>query len=310
MLYINGKRVVNNDELHGNQERSGKITLSVGYHAIKVKYFEKTGGETLAVKYAGPGISKQNIPNNKLFMSKDGTPSSPSPAPSTDDQDVVAKFYLVNPSNNQRIGELKVGSEIVAGSGINIEAITDPAKVGSVKFLLNNTKYSVESVATYAMGGDNNGDFGAVKLAPGTYTLKAIPYSEAKAAGQAGQALEIKFTVIKGSSIGINARVGPVAENAFFEKPVRGETQIVSVYPNPVEDRIHIQFTEGEVGEVSCKLLNYTGIGNAISAEHAQFSDGVMVIDVSQWNLSAGVYLLQVTYNQGEDQKVFRIIKK
>jgi uncharacterized protein YkuJ len=90
-LFIDGKHVVKNDGLHASQERSGKITLSVGYHAMKVKYFEKTGEELLTVKYAGPGMGKQNIPNNKLFLSKDGAPASP-PPPSGDDQDVVAKL--------------------------------------------------------------------------------------------------------------------------------------------------------------------------------------------------------------------------
>ena len=65
-LYINGKAIVNNDGMHGAQEKSGKVYLSKGAHAIRVDYFESSGGEVLEVRYAGPGISKQLIPNQAL----------------------------------------------------------------------------------------------------------------------------------------------------------------------------------------------------------------------------------------------------
>src|SRR5690606_25299236 len=42
-LYINDKLIVNNDGLHGAQERSGKVQLTKGTHAIRVEYFEGSG---------------------------------------------------------------------------------------------------------------------------------------------------------------------------------------------------------------------------------------------------------------------------
>ncbi len=66
-LFINGVRVVNNDGLHGAVERTGSITLPIGKHAIIVRFFENEGGESLDVKWQGPGISKANIPNARLF---------------------------------------------------------------------------------------------------------------------------------------------------------------------------------------------------------------------------------------------------
>jgi len=67
-LYINGALVVNNDGLHGSQERSGSISLTAGMHAITVDFFEATGGALLEASYAGPGITKQKIPVNVLFQ--------------------------------------------------------------------------------------------------------------------------------------------------------------------------------------------------------------------------------------------------
>ena len=66
-LKIGDQLVVNNDGLHGMQERSGEITLAAGTHAITVTFFEKTGGEGLYVNYAGPSISKQSIPLSQLY---------------------------------------------------------------------------------------------------------------------------------------------------------------------------------------------------------------------------------------------------
>ena len=80
-LYINGQEVVDNDGLHGAQERSGSITLDQGRHAIQVQFFEKSGGEVLTVSYAGPGIEKTIIPESVLFLEDDATSENPAPTP-------------------------------------------------------------------------------------------------------------------------------------------------------------------------------------------------------------------------------------
>lgn len=69
-LYIDGftnaNVVVNNDGLHAPTEKSGSKQLIKGLHTIYVTFFESTSGETLNVKWSGPGISKQNIPDSYL----------------------------------------------------------------------------------------------------------------------------------------------------------------------------------------------------------------------------------------------------
>ncbi len=68
-LFIDGRLVVDNDGLHGMQERSGAVSLVSGYHAIKIQFFNKSGGKGLDVQYQGPGIAKQALPANVLFHS-------------------------------------------------------------------------------------------------------------------------------------------------------------------------------------------------------------------------------------------------
>jgi hypothetical protein len=67
-LYIGDTLVVDNDGLHGMQEREGTIGLRAGKHAIRVDFFEKIGGEGLCVSYAG---SKLYI-GDTLVVEKDG----------------------------------------------------------------------------------------------------------------------------------------------------------------------------------------------------------------------------------------------
>ncbi|MBX3257209.1 MAG: alkaline phosphatase family protein [Chitinophagaceae bacterium] len=69
-LFINGKKVVNNDGDHGVKEKSGAVNLTSGRHPIKVEYFNASGGYWLDVFYKGPGVGKQIVPANKLFVKK------------------------------------------------------------------------------------------------------------------------------------------------------------------------------------------------------------------------------------------------
>lgn len=61
-LYIDGRRVVDNDGVHGTGDgRKGNVTLSKGGHDFKVEFFEKGGGEVLQVAWSGPGMKLKNL---------------------------------------------------------------------------------------------------------------------------------------------------------------------------------------------------------------------------------------------------------
>ncbi|MEQ6120296.1 alkaline phosphatase family protein [Reichenbachiella sp. MALMAid0571] len=67
-LYINDELVVDNDGDHGTIERAGSIDLKKGLHKITVDYLNAGGGAWLDAFYKGPGIPKQIIPADKLFL--------------------------------------------------------------------------------------------------------------------------------------------------------------------------------------------------------------------------------------------------
>jgi PA14 domain len=66
-LLINDAIVVDNDGLHGPQERNGLVTLTAGRHDIEVQFFEQGGGEVLTVEWSGPELPRTTIPDAVLF---------------------------------------------------------------------------------------------------------------------------------------------------------------------------------------------------------------------------------------------------
>lgn len=66
-LYIDGKKVIDNDGLHGMIEKKGVAPLAAGFHDIRVEFFEKTGGDDLKLFIEGERIKKQEVPAKMLF---------------------------------------------------------------------------------------------------------------------------------------------------------------------------------------------------------------------------------------------------
>jgi hypothetical protein len=69
-LYIDGRLVVDNDLEHLLEEKSGKIHLNKGWHALRVTYFQSGGAMGLQVLYEGPGLKKQVISPVNLYRNK------------------------------------------------------------------------------------------------------------------------------------------------------------------------------------------------------------------------------------------------
>jgi hypothetical protein len=67
-LYVNGKLVVNNDGNHGVLSKNGTAILAPGKYPIQVEYYNNDGGYWLDVFYKGPGVPKQLIPADKLYL--------------------------------------------------------------------------------------------------------------------------------------------------------------------------------------------------------------------------------------------------
>jgi hypothetical protein len=118
----------------------------------------------------------------------------------------VVRFEIYNSLTDTKITDLSQGyiysSSLigVAGSDINIRAITDPNDaVGSCVFILvgpsNYTR--TETAAPYALFGDTAGNYNGwssqVAYNTGSYQLSCTPYQGSGGAGVPGRALYVEF---------------------------------------------------------------------------------------------------------------------
>lgn len=66
-LFIDDELIVNNDGNHGMEEKSGKALLAMGYHRIKIIYFDSGGGNGLRVHVREGGGEKKELAGERLW---------------------------------------------------------------------------------------------------------------------------------------------------------------------------------------------------------------------------------------------------
>jgi hypothetical protein len=67
-LGIDGTRLVTDDLDHPMQDATGTVDLTAGLHAIHVEYYEDTGDEGLGISWEGLLLTKEPIPDDRLFL--------------------------------------------------------------------------------------------------------------------------------------------------------------------------------------------------------------------------------------------------
>lgn len=66
-LWIDGALVVDNDGLHGTAEVRGHVALAAGAHALRVEWFNRTGGAELGLKASRIGQPLAALPRERLL---------------------------------------------------------------------------------------------------------------------------------------------------------------------------------------------------------------------------------------------------
>lgn len=67
-LWLDDALVVDNDGAHAATEIGGTTNLTAGLHKLVVGYFQNTGSAVLELRWTGPGIAKQLIPDAAFFL--------------------------------------------------------------------------------------------------------------------------------------------------------------------------------------------------------------------------------------------------
>jgi hypothetical protein len=137
---------------------------------------------------------------------------------------------------------------------INLRTLTNPGKVGSVKFVLDGvTKY--DNTAPYSWAGEQinlNGsmDYLPFTLAPGLHHLLVTAYTAAGGMGTASNTLEIRFTVTDGTA-GARLAGESLEPEASFAR--------LMAAPNPFGGRTSLSFTATEDGPAILEVHNAQG---------------------------------------------------
>ncbi|QJD79504.1 choice-of-anchor Q domain-containing protein [Spirosoma rhododendri] len=118
----------------------------------------------------------------------------------------LAQFLLINADTDQPIQQLTNGQQLdlakLPTRRLAIQALTDPVIVGSVVFALSGQqgRQQTESIAPYALFGDDQGNFLGWTPSLGSYVLTATPYSSVGGTGVVGMPLTVSFTVINSAA--------------------------------------------------------------------------------------------------------------
>lgn len=88
------------------------------------------------------------------------------------------RFLLVDAANDEIINDFGNGTTFSLADLPEFNIVAEPETEGvqNVVFELNGSEFSVDNTAPYSLGGDNAGDFQALALEPGEYTLVATPF--------------------------------------------------------------------------------------------------------------------------------------
>lgn len=78
-LWINNVQLVNNWTNHGPTDNCGNVVLSQGQlYAVKMEYYEATGGATSTLSWQTPTLAKQIVPQGQLYSGA-GSQATPTP---------------------------------------------------------------------------------------------------------------------------------------------------------------------------------------------------------------------------------------
>ncbi|MFJ6695293.1 ricin-type beta-trefoil lectin domain protein [Streptomyces sp. NPDC091272] len=79
-LYIDDKLVIDHDGLHGSEgPKDATVSLTAGYHALRIEHFEAAGGQQITLSWQPPGASGFSVVPNSVLSTDAGVVRVTSP---------------------------------------------------------------------------------------------------------------------------------------------------------------------------------------------------------------------------------------
>lgn len=71
VVYLDGKMIVDNDDIHAARYISAVVPLEAGFHRIRIRYFDGGGGAIMEFFWRPPGGKESLVPGHVLFHKKE-----------------------------------------------------------------------------------------------------------------------------------------------------------------------------------------------------------------------------------------------
>ena len=290
-LFIDNQQVVDNDGLHAARERSGSVVLQAGQYPIRVTFFERTGGEKLEVRWEGPGLAKQLIPDEVLLKSNPaettitihaaGKANSENMALLIDGKEVASWINIGgNASTREFVTYTYRTAAAVSASQVRVNFPNDDGQVRDLrvdKLVINGTTYQSEATTTFSTGSwtPDNGCNEGFKQSEWLNCPGYFAYDRTESPGTA---------LVR------------------TESTLSASGSTVAIYPNPSSDEVSIRY-QGNTGDgVSLQVLDLKG--RQLQPQVDLPASHLLRIDTHLW--PAGVYLVRVY--RGAETSVHRLV--
>ncbi len=211
----------------------------------------------------------------------------------------VTKLLLIDASQDRVIQELLPGTEIplqqITQTELSIEAITEPAKVGSVQIKLTGpvNQTQLESNAPYTLFGDaSTADYFGKAFFAGSYTVSATPYTEKSGSGEIGYTSTLTFQITANPSVEA-VQVVNASDGAIKTPLTEGDTIYLAE-----SEAISIRALSNTAGSIAFELADAQGnilVDRAESVRPFSLLGDQNGQSYTPWMPNPGVYTLTLT---------------
>ena len=328
-FYIGDVQVVNYAAKNVLAEKSGRIDLKAGKHSFSVVYMDTRGAQIFYhVKYEGPGVAKQFLPQSRL--SRGGTVSAPT-APTEEPVAVGPTFsgyyhllakhsgkaidisdastvngadalqYTKGTGTNQQFSIQSVGSgfyKIVArhsGKALAVTSTTSNVEqhtyTGSS---MQQWKVELQSDGYYKITNRSTGKSLDVAAASTLNKARILQYAYT---GVGNQKFKLQSTTASGREAGAETAAEQLEEAA----------DDVTLFPNPAQDHVQVTYKAKADGPGTVEVSDATSQSKISRTVELHAGDNVIDLDVTA--LPTGIYFLRLNAEGKEVTKKLVVAK-
>ncbi len=285
-LWIDGKTIVDNDGIHGTQERLGTVYLSKGFHEIEASFFDGAYAEAFKVSYQGPGIAKQTIPNKMLFLERPA--GEPKPAPSPAPAPVADSKASAHAGSDKQVSS-NVDQVILRGWGTGPNAFR---------------KYYWEKISgpKVRIEDQRTANVDLYDLREGVYKFR-FTVTDSKG----NQAYDDMILTVKGDQANLLGARTSQTSSFGSSSHTLVESNSILVFPNPVKDVINVR-VDSEDANLPFSLFDQYGHLIHQGTINTGLQDSKIDLIKIGKKFEAGIYVLKV-YSQLHGVQSFRLLK-